>query len=69
MNDAIRMWTSPGTEPEPHEVSACYDNLRRPGRTSPVLNCSCGFSASADTWEEAGYDFDHHFTPPLTEQG
>jgi Family of unknown function (DUF6221) len=51
---------SDNTEPEPHEVSACYDNLRAIalGRDvpSPVLDCSCGFSASADTWEEAGAD-------------
>jgi hypothetical protein len=54
--------TTDTPEAETHEVSAYYDNLRitRAGGNSPTLDCSCGRSFSADTWEEAGIDMDEH---------
>jgi hypothetical protein len=54
--------TGQAAEAEAHEVSACYDNLRitRDDRSSPTLDCSCGRSFSADTWEEAGAGLDGH---------
>lgn len=53
------------SEPEPHEVSAMYDNL---GGLSlgldhgvPVLDCSCGYSTpTVTTWTEAGEYYDLH---------
>lgn len=50
------------SEPETHEITALYDNLRTTpqGRNSPTLDCSCGRSFSADSWEEAGRDMDEH---------
>lgn len=50
-----------------HEVTALYDNLRvtRDGRSSPTLECSCGRSFSADTWEEAGSEMDDHLQEEL----
>jgi hypothetical protein len=45
-----------------HEVAAYYDNLRVTvsGKNSPTLDCSCGRSFSADSWEEVGRDYDEH---------
>ena len=51
-----------------HEVTSYYDNLRitRRGTNSPTLDCSCGRSFSADTWEEAGADMDAHLEEEAT---
>jgi hypothetical protein len=65
------MTETAATEPELHEVSALYDNLRitRSGRNSPTLECSCGRSFSADSWEEAGSDMDDHLDEALAAEG
>jgi hypothetical protein len=56
------MTTTDTAETETQEVTAYYDNLRvtRSGGNSPTLDCSCGKSFSADSWEEAGADLDEH---------
>ena len=47
-------------EEEQHEVFACY-SLSPVWRIHvPHLRCSCGFSATERTWEEAGAGFDVH---------
>jgi len=51
-------------ESEAHEVYAAYDNLAAltvgEGPGWPVIGCSCGFRACAETFEEAGALFDEH---------
>lgn len=52
-------------EEEMHEVSATYHavpDVMTSGslKYAPALECSCGFVAQADTWEDAGIGFDEH---------
>jgi hypothetical protein len=37
-----------------------------PGR--PALDCSCGYTAVSDTWEEAGRLIDGHLAPFITRE-
>ena len=46
------------SEPDPHEVFACYSN--RGMGYQPHMSCSCGFRVTAFSWEEAGQEFDEH---------
>lgn len=50
---------------EPHEISACYTST---GMTTleRTLSCSCGFTASDSTWEDAGVGMDEHLNEVTT---
>lgn len=51
---------------ELHEVAACYDNMAALASGYrygiPCFLCSCGFHCAAETWEDAGADYDEHLS-------
>lgn len=47
-------------------MAACYDNMAALASGYrygiPCFLCSCGFHCAAETWEDAGADYDEHLS-------
>lgn len=52
-----------------HNVEACYSLDPALMRYIPCIMCSCGWSVTETTWQDAGYAYDAHLAkgePPAT---
>jgi hypothetical protein len=43
-----------------HNVEGIYYRNRGLPELDRVIECSCGFVATGDTWEDAGREYDQH---------